>query len=104
MKLAALGCGAAIAGVAGSFYAAKQGTITPDSFDFILSVMILAMVVLGGLGSVWGAVLGAVILTVVPELLRDFALYRMLLFGVAMILIMRFRPQGLLGGHTLWRS
>ena len=104
MKLAALGCGAAIAGIAGSFYAAKQGTITPDSFDFILSVMILAMVVLGGLGSVAGAVLGAVILTVVPELLRGFALYRMLLFGGVMILIMRLRPQGLLGSRRISRE
>ncbi len=104
MKLAALGCGAAIAGVAGGFYAAKQGTISPDSFDFILSVMLLAMVVLGGLGSVVGAVLGAVILTVVPELLRGVSQYRMLLFGVTMLLMMRFRPEGLLGSWRIRRE
>ena len=104
-KLAALGCGAAIAGVAGGFYAAKQGTITPDSFDFILSVMILAMVVLGGLGRVAGVIAGAVLLTIVPELLRGFASYRMLLFGCAMLCIMRFRPEGLLGGRAFrWRT
>ena len=104
MKLTALGCGAAIAGVAGTLYAAKQGTITPDSFDFILSVMILAMVVLGGLGSVVGVVLGAVILTVAPELLRGVAQYRMLLFGCTMIVIMRFRPEGLLGSWRVRRE
>ncbi|MBI3322722.1 MAG: branched-chain amino acid ABC transporter permease, partial [Candidatus Omnitrophica bacterium] len=59
LKLLAQGCGAAIAGIAGAVFAAKQGTITPDSFDFILSVMVLAMVVLGGLGSVPGALVGA---------------------------------------------
>jgi branched-chain amino acid transport system permease protein len=97
LKLLAQGCGGAIAGLAGAIFAAKQGTITPDSFDFILSVMILAMVVLGGLGSIRGAVIGALILGVLPELLRGFEQYRMLLFGLAMIVMMRVRPQGLFG-------
>ena len=96
-KLLAQGCGGAIAGVAGAIFASKQGTITPDSFDFILSVMVLAMVVLGGLGSIRGAVVGALLLGSLPELLRGFEQYRMLLFGVAMIVIMRLRPQGLFG-------
>ena len=96
-KLLAQGCGGAIAGVAGAIFAAKQGTITPDSFDFILSVMVLAMVVLGGLGSIRGAIIGALALGTLPELLRGFEHYRMLLFGLAMILIMRARPQGLFG-------
>lgn len=100
LKLLALGLGGAIAGLAGCVFAAKQGTITPDSFDFILSVMVLAMVILGGLGSVAGAILGAVILSILPELLREFSSYRMLLFGVLMIVLMRFRPQGLLGRHA----
>lgn len=98
LKLLAQGCGGAIAGVAGAMFAAKQGTITPDSFDFILSVMILAMVVLGGLGSIRGAIIGALILGTLPELLRGFEQYRMLVFGVAMIVVMRLRPQGLFGG------
>lgn len=98
LKLLAQGVGGAIAGVAGAIFAAKQGTITPDSFDFILSVMILAMVVLGGLGSVRGAIVGALVLGVLPELLRGFEQYRMLLFGCAMILVMRVRPQGFFGG------
>jgi len=97
LKLLAQGCGAAIAGLAGAIFAAKQGTITPDSFDFILSVMILAMVVLGGLGSIPGAIVGALVLGTLPELLRGFAQYRMLCFGLVMIVMMRIRPQGLLG-------
>ena len=98
LKLLAQGCGGAIAGLAGAIFAAKQGTITPDSFDFILSVMVLAMVVLGGLGSIRGAIVGALLLGSLPELLRGFEQYRMLTFGLAMILIMRWRPQGLFGG------
>jgi len=100
LKLLAQGCGGAIAGLAGAIFAAKQGTITPDSFDFILSVMVLAMVVLGGLGSVRGAVIGALLLGSLPELLRGFEQYRMLVFGLAMILMMRVRPQGLFGGTS----
>ena len=97
LKLAAQGCGGAIAGVAGAIFAAKQGAITPDSFDFILSVMVLAMVVLGGLGSIRGAIVGALLLGSLPELLREFERYRMLLFGLAMVVMMRVRPQGLFG-------
>ena len=97
MKLVAQGLGGAIAGLAGAVFAAKQGTITPDSFDFILSVMVLAMVVLGGLGSIRGAVIGALLLGSLPELLRGFDQYRMLAFGLSMIVIMRLRPQGLFG-------
>ncbi|MBI3333463.1 MAG: branched-chain amino acid ABC transporter permease [Candidatus Omnitrophica bacterium] len=99
LKLTALAVGGAMAGAAGCVFAAKQGTVTPDSFDFILSVMILAMVILGGLGSISGALLGAATLSVLPELLRDFSTYRMLLFGALMILLMRVRPQGLLGSR-----
>ena len=95
LKLVAQGCGGAIAGVAGAIFAAKQGTITPDSFDFILSVTVLAMVVLGGLGSVRGAIVGSLLLGSLPELLRGFEQYRMLLFGLAMMAVMRLRPQGL---------
>ena len=100
MKLLAQGCGGAIAGLAGAIFAAKQGTITPDSFDFVLSVMVLAMVVLGGVGSVRGAIVGALVLGSLPELLRGFEQYRMLLFGAAMIVIMRLRPQGFFGASS----
>jgi len=97
VKLLAFAVGSSIAGIAGSIFAAKQGTITPDSFDFILSVMILAMVVLGGMGSVPGVILGGLVLSILPELLREFSIYRMLIFGLVMILMMIFRPQGFLG-------
>ncbi len=96
-KLTAFGIGGFIAGIAGCIFAAKQGTISPDSFDFTVSVMVLAMVVLGGIGSIPGVILGAVVLTILPECLRDFTAYRMLIFGLAMILMMLFRPQGLIG-------
>jgi len=99
-KLLAHSIGASLAGFAGCIFAAKQGTVTPDSFDFILSVMVLSMVVLGGLGNLWGAVLGALVLGFLPELLRDFSVYRMLLFGLALVLMMLFRPEGLLGGRV----
>jgi len=95
-KLLAHSLGASLAGFAGCVFAAKQGTVTPDSFDFILSVMVLAMVVLGGLGNFWGAITGALLLGFLPELLRDFSVYRMLLFGLSLILIMLFKPDGLL--------
>ncbi len=96
-KLSAFGIGGFIAGIAGAVFASKQGTVSPDSFDFVVSVMVLAMIVLGGLGNIAGAVLGAFVLSVLPELLRGFDVYRMLLFGLAMILIMLFRPEGILG-------
>jgi branched-chain amino acid transport system permease protein len=104
VKLSAFAMSAFIAGLAGTVFAAKQTIVTPDSFDFVLSVLILAMVVLGGMGNIWGAALGALILGTLPEVLRDFAAYRMLLFGVIMILMMIFRPQGLLGGQLIRRE
>jgi branched-chain amino acid transport system permease protein len=104
VKLYAFGVSSFIAGIAGCVFAAKQTIITPDSFDFVLSVLILAMVVLGGMGNIWGAALGAVVLGALPELLREFANYRMLVFGLLMILMMNFRPQGILGGQLIRRE
>lgn len=104
VKLCAFGISSFIAGLAGAVFAAKQTIVTPDSFDFILSVLILAMVVLGGMGNIWGAALGALVLGLLPEVLRGFAAYRMLIFGVLMILVMIFRPQGILGGHRIQRE
>ena len=104
IKLMAFGLSSFIAGIAGCVFAAKQTIVTPDSFDFVLSVLILAMVVLGGMGNIWGAALGALTLGILPELLRDFAVYRMLIFGFIMILMMLFRPQGMLGGQLVRRE
>ncbi len=97
IKVLAFSLGAAIAGVAGVFFAARYTFISPESFTFLESVRILSMVVLGGMGSLPGAILGAFLLTVLPEVLRGLANYRMLIFGIALVVMMIFRPQGLLG-------
>jgi branched-chain amino acid transport system permease protein len=88
-------------GIAGSLFAVKQGFISPDSFTFYESVLVLCMVVLGGIGNVIGSVTGALLLIVVPEFLREFSLYRMLVFGAVMIAFMVFRPNGLLGSRMI---
>ncbi|SJZ52812.1 branched-chain amino acid transport system permease protein [Enhydrobacter aerosaccus] len=95
-KLTAFAIGAMFAGFAGSFFAAKQRFISPESFVFIESAIILAIVVLGGMGSQIGVVLAAVLLIGLPEWFRDLGSYRMLAFGLAMVLIMVFRPRGLI--------
>ena len=96
-KLTAFALGAMFGGFAGSFFATRQGFISPESFTFIESATILAIVVLGGMGSQLGVVLAAVLLVVLPEMARGFAEYRMLAFGAAMVAIMVWRPGGLLG-------
>lgn len=100
IKTLAFVLGAAIAGVAGVLFAARYTFISPESFTFLESVRILSMVVLGGMGSLPGAILGAFLLTVLPEMLRGLANYRMLIFGIALVVMMVFRPQGLLGKRS----
>ncbi|ARU05273.1 high-affinity branched-chain amino acid ABC transporter permease LivM [Comamonas serinivorans] len=95
IKLSAFTLGAAFAGFAGSFFAARQGLVTPESFTFIESAMILAIVVLGGMGSQLGVILAAIVMVMLQEM-RGFAEYRMLVFGLVMIVMMIWRPQGLL--------
>jgi branched-chain amino acid transport system permease protein len=95
-KLTAFAIGAMFAGFAGSFFAARQGFVSPESFVFIESAVILAIVVLGGLGSQAGIVLAAIVLIGVPEFFRELKDYRMLAFGLGMVLIMIWRPGGLL--------
>jgi len=97
LKLLAFVLGSAWAGVTGVFFAAKMAFVSPESFTFFESVMILCMVVLGGMGSISGIILGALLLITLPEVFRDFQDYRMLAFGAALVLMMVFRPQGLLG-------
>jgi len=96
VKLSAFALGAMLGGFAGVFFAARQGFISPESFTFNESAIILAIVVLGGMGSQLGVVLASLVLVLLPELGRDFAEYRMLLFGTAMILIMIWKPAGIL--------
>ncbi|QCR38469.1 high-affinity branched-chain amino acid ABC transporter permease LivM [Nissabacter sp. SGAir0207] len=95
VKLSAFMLGASTAGIAGVFFASYQGFVNPTSFTFFESALILAIVVLGGMGSTLGVVLAAFVLTVAPELLRSFAEYRVLLFGVLMVMMMMWRPRGL---------
>ncbi|MFR9801258.1 branched-chain amino acid ABC transporter permease [Pseudonocardia sp. RS010] len=95
IKILAFLIGAMLAGLAGAFFAHKTAVVAYDSFRFLESVTLLAAVILGGMGTIPGAVLGASILFVLPEKLREFSDYRLLLFGLALVLIMRFRPQGI---------
>jgi branched-chain amino acid transport system permease protein len=111
IKLLAFAMGASFGGIAGGMFAAIQGFVSPESFVLNESIMILAMVVLGGMGNVWGVIAGALLLSFVPELLRysveplqramfgrmliDPEVLRMLLFGMALVLTMRLRPAGL---------
>ncbi len=95
-KLTAFGIGAMFGGFAGSFFATRQGFISPESFTFIESAVILAIVVLGGMGSQIGVVFAAILLIGLPEIFREMQQYRMLAFGGAMVMIMIWRPEGLL--------
>ncbi len=95
-KLTAFALGATWAGMVGCIFAAKTTFINPASFTFMESAIILSMVVLGGMGSILGVILGAFVLILLPEYLRAFSEFRMLVFGASMVLMMVFRPQGLI--------
>ena len=94
-KIAAFGIGTAIAGLAGGLYAFFTQFITVDAFDFIVSIMLMAMVVIGGMGSTWGVAAAAVVLTLLPEAFRFVNEYRLLVFGGALMLVIRLAPGGL---------
>jgi len=95
IKLLAYALGAVFGGLAGAFFAARMRFVSPESFTFIESAMVLAMVVLGGMGSIPGVILGALALIALPEVFRGFELYRMFVFGGVMAVMMIFRPRGL---------
>ena len=99
VKLSAFALSSCWAGFAGVIFAAKTSFINPASFTFMESAMILSMVVLGGMGSIVGVVIAAMILILAPEYLRAFSEYRMLIFGAIMVIMMIFRPQGLVTGE-----
>jgi len=96
LKLLAYVMGALFAGLAGAFFASRMRFVSPESFTFLESAMVLCMVVLGGMGSIPGIILGAAALIVLPEIFRGFELYRMLAFGGVMTLMMLLRPAGLI--------
>lgn len=95
-KLWAFSIGAGIGGMGGVLFASKVGFISPDNFPLTLSVMFLAIVVLGGSGNIPGVVIGALAISYIPERLRGFSEYRVLMFGAALVIMMNLRPQGLL--------
>jgi branched-chain amino acid transport system permease protein len=97
-KVQSFAIGTFLAGIGGALYAHFMGYINPSDFGFLKSVDILSMVVLGGLGSIPGTVIGAAILTAAPEFLRFMSQYRMLVYGALLVCLMVFRPNGLLGG------
>lgn len=95
-KLLAYAMGAIFAGLAGAFFAARMRFVSPESFTFLESAMVLCMVVLGGMGSIPGILLGVLALIALPEVFREFESYRMLIFGATMVIMMLFRPAGLI--------
>ena len=99
-KLTAFAIGATFGGFAGAFFATRAAFISPESFTFIESAIVLAIVVLGGLGSQLGTALAALVMIGGIELFRDLAEYRMLIFGAALVLVMVMRPRGLISGRT----
>jgi branched-chain amino acid transport system permease protein len=96
-KLLAFALGAAFAGAAGSFFAGRTGFVSPESFTFVESVLVVCIVVIGGSASIPGVIAGAIVFIGLPEMLREAARFRMLMFGLAMVAIMYARPQGILG-------
>lgn len=95
VKLLAYGLGAAFAGLAGSIFAVMLGSIYPHSFQLIISINILALIIVGGLGSLPGVAVGALVLIGLPEMLREFGEFRYLFYGLAIIAVMRLKPEGL---------
>ena len=107
-KLFAFVVGAGIAGIAGALVAHDQQFLHPNNFGFMWSVVILVMIILGGLGSVTGSIVGATILTILPELLKmvgsDIATWRVSIYSALMIILMLTRPQGIFGPHELFEK
>lgn len=97
-KLYSFAFGAFWAGLAGCLFAAKMRFVSPESFTFMESVIVLCMVIIGGLGSIPGVIAGTMVLVFLPEVLREVQLYRMLALGAGLVFLMVFRPQGLFGG------
>ena len=97
MKLMAFAGGALVAGATGALFASFQDSVFPNNFDFPQLVIVYCMVILGGLGNVTGVILGAVILSILPEFLREYGAYRMMSYGLILIVLMALRPQGIMG-------
>jgi branched-chain amino acid transport system permease protein len=94
-KLLAFAIGASLAGLAGAIFASRIGSVFPNSFNLLISINVLAIVIVGGVGSIPGVILGAIVLVGLPELLREFEEYRLLMYGILLIVMMLVRPEGL---------
>ena len=103
-KLLAFALGAAIGGLSGALFATKSGFINPQSFELILSILFIAAVVVGGAGNRWGIIVGAIVVSYFPERFREFADFRVLVFGLALMLLAIFRPQGILPPRRTLRA
>ena len=103
-KVMAFAFSAAFAGLAGGLYACYLGVLDPSTFGFMKSIEILVMVVLGGMGSMLGSILSATVLTILPEATRSFDSYRMVVYSLVLVLMMIFRPGGLLGSYDFSMS
>ncbi|KNF07475.1 ABC-type branched-chain amino acid transport system, permease component [Gottschalkia purinilytica] len=101
LKILAFVLGSAIAGIAGGFFASFIHYVNPDNFTYMESVVILTMVVLGGVGSIPGVIIGATVLAVLPEALRDIATYRYAIYGILLVMMMIIRPQGMISMDSL---
>ncbi len=103
-KAFAFGVGAAIAGLAGCFYPGFVGTVVPDAFNIVESFTMMAMVIVGGMGTMVGPVLGAIVLTFLPELLRGFGELRLMIYGIALTLVVLFMPGGMVQAWMALRA
>jgi branched-chain amino acid transport system permease protein len=103
-KAFAFGIGAAIAGLAGVFYPGFVGTLVPDAFNIVESFTMMAMVIVGGVGTMVGPVIGAILLTFLPEVLRDFGELRLLIYGLALTLVVLFMPGGIVQAWNTVRA
>lgn len=103
-KLWAFGIGASFSGFGGSLFATLQGAVFPNTFLFTQSILVLAMVIIGGMGTLWGPLIGAAVMVALPELLRDVGALRFVTVGVIFVVLMIFRPFGILGAKRPERS
>jgi branched-chain amino acid transport system permease protein len=103
-KLLAFAIGAAFSALAGAIFAARLGNIFPHSFNLLISINALALIIVGGLGSIPGVIVGALVLVGLPELLREFTEYRLLMYGALLIIMMLVRPEGFIPEATRKRE
>jgi branched-chain amino acid transport system permease protein len=103
-KLLAFAIGAGFSGLGGAFFAARLSNIFPHSFNLVVSINVLALIIVGGLASIPGVIIGALVLVGMPELLREFEEYRLLMYGLLLIVMMLTRPEGIIPAETIRRE